>query len=369
MMDLSQQCARMFGVGLNGTALPLELTALLDRGVSHVILFRRNITDKLQMHRLCASIKRSVSRPVAICVDHEGGRVLRTGVDFTRIPSAREVGASGDPDLAHEIGKIMGRELRAVNVDVDFAPVLDVDTNPDNPVIAERSYGPTPEIVSAIGCAVMNGIQSVGVAACGKHFPGHGDTSLDSHKHLPQLPHDEERLQEVELVPFAEAIQQGIASIMTAHVIYSPIDRHYPATMSREVLEGILRKQMGFTGIIHSDDMQMKAITDHYGTEEALIRGANAGIDVFWICHQGPLQHQAIDLLIRAVERGDVPMQRILESNRRIDALMEGYVKPPVGENQLAIVGCDEHRAIASRVRQLVQHTTADPTEAWREDA
>jgi beta-N-acetylhexosaminidase len=357
----------MFGAGFDGTSFPDDFQKLLDRGVSHSILFRRNITDKRQMQDLCAQIKRRATGPLAMCLDHEGGRVMRTAEDFTPIPSAREVGAMDDPNLAREIGKVMARELRATNIDVDFAPVLDVDTNPANPVIAERSYGPTPDLVARVGCAVMHGLQSEGVAACGKHFPGHGDTSQDSHKALPHLPHTEERLEEVELVPFERAIREGISSIMTAHVIYTPIDDHYPATMSREVMTDILRRKFGFDGLIHSDDMQMKAIADHYGIEEAVIRGANAGVDVFWICHAGPLQHEAIDHLIRAVERGDVPIERVKDANRHIDELFAKYVQSPVSSDLLSVVGSEEHRAIVSRVKSVDDRDgSLDPTEAWR---
>lgn len=367
MAALARMCARMFGAGFDGTALPWTLPPLLDRGVAHVILFRRNITDKSQMHHLCAQIKRSSANPVALCIDHEGGRVMRTGDDFTAIPSAREVGAGNDENLAEQIGKIMGRELRAVNIDVNFAPVLDVDTNPANPVIADRSFGSTPDLVARIGCAVMRGLQSEGVAACGKHFPGHGDTSLDSHTQLPRLSHTRQRLRDIELVPFAEAIRQGIASIMTAHVIFDPIDSHFPATMSKNVLTGILRQEMNFDGIIHSDDLQMKAIADHYGMEEAIIRGANAGVDVFWICHPGDLQHEAIDALIKATERGDVPMSRIEESNRRIDSMIARYVKPAAPKEQLNLVGCEVHREAASKAAMApAHHAASDPTEAWR---
>jgi len=357
----------MFGVGFDGMVMPETYQSLLDRGVSHSILFRRNINDKTQMQQLGAQLKHQANRPLAIAIDHEGGRVMRTAEDFSPIPSAREVGANNDPELAREIGRVMARELRATNIDVNFAPVLDIDTNPDNPVIADRSFGKTPEIVSRMGIAVMHGLQSEGVAACGKHFPGHGDTSVDSHKHLPRLPHTEARLQAVELVPFQHAIRAGIASIMTAHVIYTPIDDHYPATMSIDVMTGILRNKFGFDGLIHSDDMQMKAIADHYGIEEAVIRGANAGVDVFWICHQGPLQHEAIDHLIRAAERGDVSRERISQANRHIDELMKTYVKPPVHQSALDVVGCDEHREIVSRVKGTGdRNANPDPTEAWR---
>src|SRR5437016_6790227 len=185
---------------------------------------------------------------------------------FTLVPSMREVGQAGDEKLAYEVGRVLARELRAVNFDMNLAPVLDVDTNPGNPVISSRSFGGSSELVTKLGVAVLRGLQQNGVAACAKHFPGHGDTNKDSHKELPTLAgHDLPRLLRVELPPFEAAIHAGVASVMTAHVIYAPIDSANPGTMSAAILEGLLRKRLGFDGLVLSDDMQMKAIADHFG--------------------------------------------------------------------------------------------------------
>jgi beta-N-acetylhexosaminidase len=364
MSDLHRAAARMIGVGFHTPAVPKEIEALIDRGVSCAILFSRNVETVSQVQQLANNLKRRADRPFIISIDQEGGRVRRLRQGFTDLPSMRELGRTGDAELAREIGRVIGRELRAVNIDHALAPVLDVDTNPNNPVIADRSLGPTPELVTRLGCALIDGLQGEGVAACGKHFPGHGDTPIDSHYDLPRLQHPLERLERIELPPFEAAVKCNVATIMTAHVIFDPIDSKYPSTMSRQVMDGILRQRMGFNRVVVSDDLEMKAIANYFSIEEVVIHCANAGVDMFLICHNHDLQNQAIDILIKAVERGDVPMSRIEEANRRIDELMNRYVKPPSEAGSLDVVGSPAHQAIADRV--LKRTEGADPTESWR---
>jgi beta-N-acetylhexosaminidase len=352
MNDLHTAVARMFGAGFHEPHLPDHFRRLIDRGISTAILFARNIQTPPQVAQLCADLKRHAGRPFMVCTDQEGGRVLRLRDGFTEIPAMRAVGQAGDEQLARRLGRVLGRELRAVNIDLDLAPVLDVDTNPANPVIAARSFGREPELVSRLGCAVVQGIQGQGVAACGKHFPGHGDTSQDSHVDLPRLPHDMQRLERVELAPFAAAIRSGIASIMTAHVVFQAVDPSYPATMSRPVIQGILREKLGFDGVICSDDLEMKAIAKHFPFEEVLIRCANAGVDLFLISHQAELQDRAIDMLVAAVERGEVPRERIEQSNRRIERMMGQYVKPPHEDAPLEVLNSAEHREVVEEIRR-----------------
>jgi beta-N-acetylhexosaminidase len=368
MIDLQRTAAKMFCVGFPGTAVPPEVDELARRGVAGAILFRRNVEGPAAFAALCGDLKRRAGRPFLTSLDQEGGRVMRLKEPFTPVPAMRAVGAAGDETLAYELGGVLGRELRAVNVDVDYAPVLDVDTNPANPVIGDRSFGRRPELVARLGCAVLRGLQEAGVAACGKHFPGHGDTSQDSHVDLPRLRHGIERLETVELLPFAAAIRAGIASIMTAHVIFEPLDARYPATMSRPALDGILRDRLGFDGVVISDDLEMKAIAEHYSLEEAVVRGANAGVDLFLVCHHAEVQHRAIDLLAAAVERGDVPLARVQEAGRRVDALVSRYVRPPVDGPLPAWIGGAEHQAVVERVRAVASEAVAraggrDPTE------
>jgi beta-N-acetylhexosaminidase len=353
----------MLAVGFTGASSPPdELRDLMGRGVRSAILFKRNIGTAEQVASLTAEIKRSSPEPFLLCVDQEGGRVARLRDGFTSIPSMRALGRTSDPALARAVGRILARELRAVNIDLDFAPVLDVDTNPDNPVIADRSFGPDVALVSRMGAALIAGLQESGVAACGKHFPGHGDTAQDSHYDLPRLPHSMERLGRVELPPFKAAVDAGVAMIMTSHVIFEPLDSRYPATMSRPALDGILRDQMRYDGVVISDDLEMKAIADHFELEDVIIRGVNAGCDLFALCHSADLQNQFIDILVHAAERGDVTRQRIEQANRRLDALLQCFAKAPVGLEALKILDSDDHRAVIQRIHAN-ESLAPDPTD------
>jgi beta-N-acetylhexosaminidase len=301
--------------------------------VRSLILFSRNYQDREQMTELCRAIKSLApdGESILVSVDHEGGRVQRFLKDFTPIPSMREVGARGDDKLARDLGRTMARELRSCNIDLDFAPVLDVDSNPANPVIGERSFGGDPQLVARLGCAMIDGLQGAPdianrVAACGKHFPGHGDTSTDSHFDLPRLPHDVARLRAVELVPFFAAAKAGVASIMTAHVMFDAIDPEVPATMSRIAIDDILRKRLGFDGVVISDDLEMKAIADHFGIEESAVRAAAAGVDLILCCHTPQRLNAVIDALALAAENGSLPTERIEQSHRRLARLHSQYV-------------------------------------------
>lgn len=372
MSTLDAAVAKMFCIGFPGLEAPRETWALFDRGVSGAILFSRNFESAAQMAALCGALKERAGRPLLTSIDQEGGRVRRLrGAPFSDLPAMRAVGAAGDPALAREVGALLGRELRAVNVDLGYAPVLDVDTNPDNPVIGDRSLSRDAAQVAALGAALIEGMQGVGVAACGKHFPGHGDTSQDSHLDLPRLPHGMDRLERVELVPFRRAVEVGVASIMTAHVVFEALDGAYPATMSRGALDGILRDRLGYRGVVISDDLEMKAIADHYGLEEAVVRGALAGVDLFLVCHDADVQRRAIDHLVAAVRRGVVPEARIAEAGARIDALFTAFVRPPVGAEARAVLGCEAHRDVLRRLADAAgpawaaaDGTGNDPTSA-----
>ncbi|HEY4106960.1 MAG TPA: beta-N-acetylhexosaminidase, partial [Polyangiaceae bacterium] len=248
--DLEIQAARLFTVGFYGKTITTDLEELIGRGVGGVIFFARNVGTPAEVAEVTSAIKRHAGRPLFCALDQEGGQVSRLRQGFTEVPPMRALGISGSAKLAREVGELIGREVRAVGFDMNYAPVLDVDTNPANPIIAARSFGRTPDVVSELGLALAAGLESAGVAACGKHFPGHGDTSQDSHLELPRLPHSLARLEEVELKPFAAAVKAGIPSMMTAHVIFEPLDPVYPATMSRPVLHGLLREKMGYDGLI-----------------------------------------------------------------------------------------------------------------------
>jgi beta-N-acetylhexosaminidase len=361
MPKLERLAAKMICIGFDGFEVTDDARRLIDRGVGAICLFKRNFHSGQQFADLCANLKQLAGdRPLAICIDHEGGRVVRLGEPFTPIPSMRAIGATGDAELARQVGQIMGRELRAANVDWNFAPVLDVDTNPANPVIASRSFGRDADVVSRMGVAMIQGIQTEGVAACGKHFPGHGDTSQDSHVDLPRLPHAMSRLEQVELPPFRAAIAAGVASIMTAHVKFEAIDPTVPATMSPTVLLGVLRDQMKFRGVIVSDDLEMKALTRYFAPDEIIDRGTHAGIDLFTIAHSPEKQNGAIDELIRMVEQNVVMRNRLEASNERLDRLFAAFVQPARTGPLSELIGCAMHRNLVARVEETAKEH--DPT-------
>lgn len=364
---LERQAASLFTVGFYGKTVTDDLARLLARGVGGVIFFARNVGTPAEVLELNREIKRVAARPLLLAIDQEGGQVARLRQGFTEIPPMRAVGATGSATLARELGGLIGRELRAVGFDMNYAPVLDIDTNPDNPIIAARSFGRTPELVTELGLALAAGLQDAGVAACGKHFPGHGDTSQDSHLELPKLPHAMARLEQVELAPFRAAAKAGIASFMTAHVIFEAVDAKYPATMSRAVLTGILREKLGYDGMVVTDDVEMKAIADNYGVEEAVLLGLGAGVDHFLCCHTAELAHRAIDAVVRAVQGGTLSQAVLDAATRRFNSVRSRFEKPVGSAHGLSALRSAEHLALVQRILGTVDASVTevgkDPTE------
>lgn len=343
---LERDCARLFVVGFKDKTVGPDVTALVRDGVLGAILFARNVGSAEETAELVAELKRRAGRPFLLSVDQEGGRVARfRGRPFTTLPPMRELGRRADVELARRTGRLLAYELRAVGIDWDFAPVLDVDTNPQNPVIADRALGSTAELVASLGVALASGLEEGGVASCGKHFPGHGDTQQDSHLALPVLQHSLERLRAIELVPFRRYAEAGLASVMTAHIRFPALGESQPATMSYRVLTELLRMELGFRGVCVSDDLEMKAISEHMGVEEATVEGARAGVDVFLVCENVDVQRRCLEALVRAVEAGHVPRQRIAEAHRRIDVLVGRFAHPPSLDVQR--LGSPEHQRLA----------------------
>ena len=350
----------MFMVGFPGREPDAELRALAAEGVLGAILFKRNLGAPEESAALCRRLKEEAGRPFLLAVDQEGGRVARLrGAPFKELPPMREVARRGGPALAERAGRLLALELRAVGFDWDFAPVLDVDTNPANPVIGDRSFGRDPAQVAQLGVALARGLEGGGVASCGKHFPGHGDTAADSHLELPALPHDLDRLRRVELVPFRAYAQAGLSAVMTAHVVFQALEPGVPATMSRRALQGMLRDELGFRGVVVSDDLEMKAIAGRFSVGEAAVLGVLAGVDLFLVCSHAALQREAIEAVVRAVESGRIPASRILESGSRLDALLGKFAHPP-GE-RLGTLATADHEALASGLAAITRG--ADPTE------
>jgi beta-N-acetylhexosaminidase len=363
----------MFWVGFHGTTPSGDLMRLLDRGVGGVVLFARNIESPEQAAALIAQMKEKAGRPLPVAIDHEGGRVMRVKSPFTQTPPMRVLGRIGNDELVRDVGCVFARELRAVGFDMDFAPVLDVDTNAANPVIAARSFGNDPALVTRMGLALIDGLQSEGMAACAKHFPGHGDTTEDSHTHLPRIKHNDQRLRRIELPPFEAACKSGVASVMISHVIYEAWDKHFPASMSEPVIGGLLRRELNYKGLIISDDMEMKAVAEHYGVNRAVVAAAVAGTDIFLCCHSARVIHDAIDTLTDAARNDKILADRIAQANRRIDTFNKQYTRPAVDSPDLSVIGCDAHQRLAERLTARPEATDyydiiPDPTDTrrWR---
>src|SRR6476660_6612137 len=256
---LRREIGQLLIAGFNGHQLSPELRALAKEfGLGGVILFARNVSEPEQVAELAFDASRLVpDLPLWVSIDQEGGRVARLKSPFTEWPPMATLGRSGDVRLAERFARALASELRAVGVTLDFAPVLDVHTNPKNPVIGDRALADTAAEVARLGSAIVRVLQAEGVAACGKHFPGHGDTSTDSHLELPLVEHPPERLREVEFEPFRAAIDAGVATIMTAHVLVPALDEKRPATLSKRVVTGLLREELHYDGVILSDDLEM----------------------------------------------------------------------------------------------------------------
>src|SRR5262249_13233494 len=250
--------------------------------------------------------------PAWVSIDQEGGRVARLKSPFTEWPPMATLGRSGDVRLAERFARALASELKAVGVTLDYAPVLDVRTTPKTPVTGDRALPDKAADVARLGGAIIRTLQAEGIAACGKHFPGHGDTSTDSHNELPLVEHPPERLREVELEPFRAAIAADVATIMTAHVLVPSLDETRPATLSKRIVTGILREELNYQGVILSDDLEMKAIAGEYAVPAAAVMAIESGCDGMLICSGNhETQAAALEALIHAVEEDRIRTKRI----------------------------------------------------------
>ncbi|MBX7190523.1 MAG: beta-N-acetylhexosaminidase [Sandaracinaceae bacterium] len=313
---------RVLCVGFPGTSLPAALAARLrEDALGGVILFKRNLGALDEVAALIESVQgASPSRTPLVAIDQEGGRVARLGSPLVKLPPMRRLGERGDAALTERCGAVLGAQLAACGINVDFAPVLDVDTNPDNPVIGDRSFGRDAETVITHALAFARGLSSAGVASCGKHFPGHGDTDLDSHLALPRIAHDRARLDRVELAPF-RAARGVVPSIMTAHVVFDALDREVPATLSRRVITGLLREELGYDGVIVSDDLEMKAVFDRWGVAESAVRAIEAGCDLLLVCSRLELVDEAASALVARAREDEAFAARLADAAARVDAM------------------------------------------------
>lgn len=369
---LRQAVGQLFVIGFrgDGDSPPEEVRqALADGEIGGVVLFRRNVSDVDQVAALNESVHAAAADAVAapfVSLDQEGGRVVRIKDPLTPLPPMRAVGATGDFGLAADIAEVIATEVAALGFNLNFSPVLDVDTNPDNPVIGDRAFSRDAAVVSRMGGAFLFGHLKAGVVPCGKHFPGHGDTDTDSHHELPVLNHPPERFEEVELVPFQRTIAADIPMIMTAHVKVPALDTVHPATLSHAVMHRLLREELGYDGVVITDDLEMKAVAERYSEEEMIELGLRAGVDIFLICHEFEKFRRAHDHLLNLARDNAGDRERVFESANRVMRLKDGLLGSwPRPWKRLAgwreELGSAEHRAVLARVGEVGEQGV-DPT-------
>ncbi|WP_405117931.1 beta-N-acetylhexosaminidase [Paenibacillus sp. FSL H8-0317] len=324
-LTLEQKVGQLLMCGFHSQHADEQITRLIrDYHVGGVIYFRRNVESIDQLTRLSAELQDMAAEagalPLMISVDQEGGMVARIDQEgMTQVPGNMALGATGNPEYTLECAQILGHELKSIGIDMNLAPVVDVNNNPLNPVIGVRSYGEHAESVAAHGVAAITGYQSQGIAATAKHFPGHGDTAVDSHLGMVTVPHDRNRLEQMELLPFRKAIEAGVDAIMTAHVMFPSIEPEpIPATLSHKVLTGLLREEMGFEGIIITDCLEMHAISKPYGVAEAAVRAVEAGADLILVSHTLQDQVAALEAIVEAVRTGRISEEVIHQAVERI---------------------------------------------------
>ncbi|MEO7720111.1 MAG: beta-N-acetylhexosaminidase [Capsulimonas sp.] len=335
-------------------AVNSHATALVDDlSVGGVILMGRNVGNVHETRAMLASLQeRAAARglpPLFVATDQEGGRVSRfVPPHYTQFPVAKTIGDTADFDNARQVARAIAEELKAVGLNWDFAPVLDVNNNERNPVIGDRSYGDDPELVAKMGVAAVRGFQDdAGLLACGKHFPGHGDTEVDSHLALPTIAIDRASLDKIELVPFRAAIAAGLAGIMTSHILFTELDAELPATLSPAILTGLLRGDLGYQGLIITDCLEMKGVAAKWGSAEASVLALEAGADILLCCHTLETQVAIRDAVIEAVRNGRITEARIEESLARIAAAKQRWISPCPIISKIDLAG---HRALAERI-------------------
>jgi len=317
-------------IGIPGAGLDAETKALIaELRPAGFILFSRNVEEPaqvLELNREMASLV-DAEFPAILSVDQEGGRVQRVKDGATRFPPLRHLGNCRDLDLTRRYARALADEVAAMGFNLNWAPVADVDSNPDNPIIGDRSFGRKPEEVAAHVAAYIEATQARGVLACAKHFPGHGDTATDSHLTLPTVEKDPPDLRHVELVPFVAAARAQVATMMTAHVLFPAFDEQNPATMSHRILHGLLREELGYEGLIVSDDLEMKAVRGRYDLEDQLEKACSATVDLFLVCSEPKLQVEVFEGLVKLQEEDKGQDRLAKDAMKRLKATRERFFR------------------------------------------
>ncbi len=355
-MSLAEQIGQLLVVGFHGTNIPQSLRDLIERyHVGNIILFSRNMQDThqtLQLTRDLQAIAQASGQryPLLIMLDQENGLVRRLGPDATIFPGNMALGAINSEQITYDIAEATGQELRALGINMNLAPVVDVNNNPANPVIGVRSFGENSHLVARLGSAAMKGYQAADVVSVLKHFPGHGDTSVDSHRALPILPHTLEHLDRVELVPFARCIAEGAECVMIGHLYLPQLmsQEALPATVSSEIVQDLLRHRLGFDGVVISDCMEMHAVTRTIGTVRATVMALQAGNDLVLVSHSSSLQLASLQAIHAAVQASELSPETIRRATERVLRLKEKYLSWEISPSTpIELVGSAAHRRLS----------------------
>lgn len=358
LRDVRREVGQLVIAGFAGHAIPPDLRHLAKEfDLGGIILFARNVAEPEQVAEI-AREARTLERdlPLWVSTDQEGGRVARLKAPFTVWPPMRTLGRSGDERLAERFARALAAELRAVGITLDFTPVLDILTERENPAIGDRALAERADDVARLGSAIIRTLQGEGIAACGKHFPGHGDTRVDSHDDLPLVEHPPDRIDRVELVPFRAAIAANVAGIMTGHLLIPALDSDKPATLSPAIVTGLLKETLGHPGVVFTDDIGMGAISRRYGIVDATVAAVAAGCDIVLMCGTDQdEQMRAIEALVYAVENGTLPLKRVEDALKRHRQVKERFLAPPrplplTGPALRSLLGRDEHQAVSAEM-------------------
>ena len=330
LRDIRRHVGQLAIVGFDGHTLPDDVRILArEFDLAGVIFFARNVADPEQVADLSRESQELAGEiPLWISVDQRGtGRAVEAAV-HRMAPDATSAGPGpGDERLAERFARALATELHAVGISPTTRP-CSTSTQPEKPVIGDRSLAGRADDVARLGSAIIRTLQGAGIAACGKHFPGHGDTSTDSHFEMPLLDHPPERLEAVELVPFKAAIAADVASIMTAHILIPSLDEEFPGTLSAATVDGLLKKKLGYRGLVLSDDLEMKAISGRYGHSEATVQAIAAGCDAVLMCAPAPAQQMAaLEAIVYAVEKGRIPLKRVEDALARHLRVKERFLR------------------------------------------
>ena len=348
-MTLKQMLGQKLIFGFHGTSMSEEFKALIrEYKIGNVILFLRNVESAEQLRRLCGEVQELIlaetGYPAFIVIDQEGGMVTRLPQDAVNVPGAMAIAATGDPENARIASEITIRQLRGLGANFNMAPVLDVNNNPANPVIGVRSFGDKPEQVAAFGVASAQPYPGSGVLCCGKHFPGHGDTAVDSHLGIPMVDKTEEELEQIELIPFRATVNAGIPAMMISHMMFPKIEEdRVPCTMSRKFVTGLLKEKLGYQGLIFTDCMEMLAIQEHFGTPEGIVASFKAGVDMGEVSSSMHLLWGTAKLVNEAAEAGEFDLDEIKASVEKILA----YKKQLCYEIDPSLCNLEEDRKTA----------------------